>query len=463
MMLLLRVEWMRFVRYRPNLVILALASLLLLAAAVSSGLDAAQQRREAGEKTARWEGRLESLAKKLPARSEGESAAAARAAFDFARGEAPPALRPALGGLALGVRQFAALPADVRVSVDSRHLDGRKSDVISNPLLHSVGMPDFSVVVALLVPLVVIALGYGLVQEAREQGTWRLVCTQSPVPWKGLAAGCLVRFMAVFAMTTSASLVAFGLDPGASLMPFLYWTVVSGAFCLTWFLIVALTSGLRISSTASALGLLAVWLFTTFAVPPALSAMAEAAEPMPSRLEAMIEVRKAQSDAEAQEEHLLKAWYADNPEHRPASIEKHAWPVSAMQRYEMQDSVIVPLMAEFERKRAHQASVVERFAWLSPGLAVVMTGDRLAGADAQWYARYAEAVDRFEVRWRAFFVPRIMNYRGLSSADLENLPKLQPLEPERGLGVMPLMAGISGVVLLLLSLAVYTRKLVATP
>lgn len=463
MILLLRAEWMRFIRHRPNLIILALALLLLLAAAVSSGLEAARQRREAAEKTAHWEGRLEALAMKLPARSEGESAAAARATFDFARNEAPPALRPALGGLALGVRQFAALPSDVRVSVDSRHLDGRKSDVISNPLLHSVGMPDFSVVVALLVPLVVIGLGYGLVQEARENGTWRLVCTQSPAPWKVPVASCIVRFMAVFAMVFIASLVAFGLDPGASLTAFLCWTLVSGVFCLIWFLVVALSCGLRISAAASALGLLAIWLFTTFAVPPVLSALAEAAEPMPSRLDAMIKVRKAQLDAEAQEEGLLKAWYAGNPEHRPASIGKHAWPVSFMPRYEKQDSVIVPLMAEFDRKRARQASFIERFAWLSPGLAIVMTGDRLAGADAQRYARYAEAVDRFEARWCEFFVPRIMSYRGLSREDLVDLPKFESIEAESVLGVMPLMASAFGIALVLLYLASRARRLVATP
>ena len=463
MILLLRVEGLRFVRHLPNLIILSLALLLLLAAAISSGLEAAHQRHEAAEQAARWEARVGAFARKLPVKSEGESAAAARTAFEFARNEAPPALRSALGGLALGVRQFTALPTDIRVSVDSRHLDGRKSDVISNPLLHSVGMPDFSVVVALLVPLVVIALGYGLVQEAREHGMWRLVCTQSPAPWKVLVAGCLVRFMAVFAMVIFASLVAFGSDPGASLTAFLCWCVVSGAFCLIWFLVVALACGFRISAAASALGLLGIWLFTTFAVPPALSALTEMAEPMPSRLEAMVEVRKAQLEAETQEEVLLKAWYVDNPKHRPASIQKHAWPVSFMPRYERQDSVNVPLMAEFDRKRAQQTSIIERFAWLSPGLGIVMTGDRLAGADAQSYARYAEAVDRFEVHWRAFFVPRVMSYRGLSVAELADLPKFQSLKESTDFGIEPLLAGYSGVALLLLFLAMYARRFVATP
>ena len=129
-----------------------------------------------------------------------DEAKAARHAFDFARGDPPPVQRPALGGLALSIQHFLALPHDVKVSVESRHTDGRKSDPVTNPLLDSIGLPDFAVVLALLLPLMIIGLNYGMVQEAREQGIWRLVCSQCRQPWRILFCGLLLRFGVVFAV-----------------------------------------------------------------------------------------------------------------------------------------------------------------------------------------------------------------------------------------------------------------------
>jgi ABC-2 type transport system permease protein len=58
----------------------------------------------------------------------------------------------------------------------------------------------------------------------------------------------------------------------------------------------------------------------------------------------------------------------------------------------------------------------------------MLLADRLAGIDAVRYARYVDAVDRFEDRWQAFVTPRIMSYRGVTAEDLTRLPKFTQKE-----------------------------------
>lgn len=466
MILLLQAEWMRMTRHRTNLVILALTLLLLGASAAWSGWAAAQYRADAAHKHARWMERVAQARQQLQVQVVGraeESAAAARAAFDFAREAAPPALRPALGGLALSIRQFGVLPADVRVSVDSRHLDGRRSDALANPLLDSIGMPDFSVVAALLLPLAAIGLCYGLVQEAREQGVWRVVCAQVAAPWRVLVCGLLLRFILLLCAAGLASLPAFALDPGASLIAFGWWSLAVGAYCLVWVALAGVFNLLRLSAAGCALAMLATWLFVSFAAPAALYAYTQSREPAPSRLQAVIELREVQQEAELHMDELLDDWYASHPGHRPQTISTHTWPVSFIPRFLEQDAFIVPLMSEFEHARAQRLTALETLAWASPGLALVMVADRLAGADAAHHARYMDAVDRLEERWRERLVPRIMNYRGLRVADLGALPLLEASSGDDRSDITALVSGLLVLAALLMLIVVGWRRKLEQP
>lgn len=463
MMLVLRAEWSRFICNRVNLLILALAFLLLCCSAVWSGLAAERYRTEAAATLDRWTERLQHAQRKASAGSAGDPVAAARSAFEFARRDAPPALRPALGGLALSVQQFTVLPADIRVSVDGRHLDGRKSDPFDNPLLQRMGMPDFAAIAALLLPIVIIGLCYGLVQEGREQGIWRLICAQTARPWQVLAAGLLVRHAAVSVMAALGSLPAFLLDSGATLSAFCWWVALLGLFCTTWIAIAGVFSILRISAAASALGMLAVWLFVTFAAPSVLMALAQARETGPSRLAAMIDIRVVQQKAEEREKTLLDDWYERHAAHRPQSVGSHSWPVSVVPRYIDQNNAIAPLMAAFDDARARQVNTVEPLTWLSPGLALVLAADKLAGADAARHASYVEEVDRFEKRWQHFFVPRIMSYRGLHAADFDTLPTFRNDRLSVGSGIAVLLFGFIASSLVLAALAVYFRRRLLHP
>lgn len=464
MTMILQAEWMRFIRNRVNLLIVAGTLLVLGASALWSGYSAAQYREQAAQRQAQWQERAAAREREWKVSGdETDEIKAARQAFDLARGDPPPAQRPALGGLALSVRHFIALPHEIKVSVESRHTDGRKSDPVTNPLLDSIGLPDFAVVLALLLPLMTIGLAYGMVQEGREQGVWRLVCSQCRQPWRVLFHGLLLRFCAAFAVAGMASLLAFGLDPGATSAAFVWWMLAVALFCAIWTLIAGLFSLVRISSAAAALGMLGLWLLTTFAIPPALQWSARTAAPAASRLDAVVAIRSAQQNAEVRMAELLEEWYRAHPSQHPKTVTSHTWPVSFIPRFLEQDREILPLMDGFDRRRAQQLEAVERASWLAPGLALVLVADRLAGADAAHHARYQEEVNRFEQEWRRFFVPRIMSYRGLSVADLSRVPVYRSTLNEENAIKLPLLLSLFVLAVLLAAVLFAVRRGSARP
>lgn len=414
-------EWRRFVRQRLNLWALAVFASLLGTSAVWSGLAAREYRAAAAVQQANWE--QTRLKAQLAATQPRDGTKAMMAAFQFARADAPPAQLPALGGLALGTGTFELLSPDARVTVESRHTDARKAERLSNPLLEEFGLPDFSTVLALLLPLAILGLTYGLVQEEREQGQWRLVVAQCARHGRVFALALGLRGAAIWFVAAATSSIAFAIDPGATSSAWLFWLTTVAAFCVVWLAVAGLFCLLPLSSGSAALGLLACWLLSTFVIPAALAAWVDRDSPMPSRLASIAAVRNAQQEAEVHMDEHLADWYAENPEAVPTGRSSHTWPVSFLPRYLQQDLDIRPLMEDFDHARAQRYAGLERWAWLSPSLALVMVADRLAGIDASRYLRHVQRVNAYEDAWRDFFVPRVMSYRGLTADDFDHLPR----------------------------------------
>lgn len=249
----------------------------MLAVAVGAGVMAAQWRDHQTEVHAEWESSLLAFGARLQAEGVAPGTPqAAQQAFEFGRTHSPPLFRPAHGGLALAAHGFTALPVESRATLVSRHVDARESGPIANPSLERIGLPDFAVVVALVLPLLMIGLGAGVVQEARELGVWRTVVAQLSSPWQLLAAAMVWRAVAVWLIAALASAVAFLVDPGATLAVFTVWLLALAAFVATWTLAVGVFNATGLGAAANTLALLAGWLLTSFAVPAGIGALANA-------------------------------------------------------------------------------------------------------------------------------------------------------------------------------------------
>lgn len=402
MKLLLCNEWLRFVRNPVNIWALGLLFLALSVVAILSGMAAAEVREKLSRSYQGWhETRTELLNTENPDDT---------AVIDV--GQRLPALMQLepLGGLALSVRTFDLLHPEMRSDVRVRHLDGRKTDALYNPLLQSLGALDLAAIVALLVPLDVIALAFGLVHEERERGIWRQLCTLAKRPWHLPAAALIIRFLAVFAAAWTATAIAFAIDPGASFAALFGWTLALAALVLSWTAIAGLFSLFRLSSAGSAAGLIGTWALLTFALPALLSAWADQRHPAPSPLRLIAEVRDIQEDVFQSQEVLISQWYRSNPAYQwTEGGGNPAWLVAMTIRSLAQDAKIRPLATAFDAARGQRFEVLDRRSWIAPGLSVLTLADRLAGANADRYARFIEGANEHEDRWRAYLLPSIMS------------------------------------------------------
>lgn len=458
MMLLLSVEWMRFRRRTANLVLVLATLLLLCACAWFAGTGAADYRAQQQARQAGWQDHLAAAQSGAAGAADGESAGAARAAYEFGRGKAPPALRPALDGLVLAVQQFRRQPFDVQVSLDSRHLDPRRSAPLDNPLLDSFGVPDFAVAAAMLLPLAVIALTYGLAHEPREQGISRLIGAQAATHRRLLWAGLAIRWAAVTTVAALASLLAFLLDPGSGGSAYAVWISCTALYTALWILFAGLFNATRLSSAATALGMLGLSLLLNVAAPALLQHHASQRAALPARERAVVEIRAIQQHADDDMARLLAAWYAHHPDHQPKRFGEHTWPVSYIPKTLWQDARIEAIMASFDGARSAQAELLQPWQWVTPGLALVRAGDRLAGADPVQFERYMRMVAQLEQRWRQAISPAVMNYRGVTRQTLTALPVFDPALPQPGMGgvLSALLASVAGAAA---ALAFRVRKL----
>jgi ABC-2 type transport system permease protein len=405
MIKLLSVEWIRFRRNPLNIWIISLFFLLLTISAIWSGLAAREFRAKASAPAIEQSATNQAEMHDAPKMSESASKSTA---YSVSSAKEPLRL-PALGGLVLNVSQLDLLSPTIKISTRSRHTDGRTSDQLFNPLMHEFGMLDFATVFALLTPLVIIALTYGLVQEDRESGVWRLVCTQTSQPWRLVFTALILRYGLLLLIGVATSVLAFLLDPASSSMAAGQWLFMLAVYNLVWFSMAGLFMLLQISSGAVAIAMLGTWLVLTFGVPAGISWAADRSSPMPSRMKTIIDIRQFQEKTNQQRESLLTGWYQAHPEINPnAPLKSLPREINGLPATLKLDSQIRPLMIEFDKARKHQFDFMERWSFLSPALGLILMSDRLAGIDAPRYANFVQAVNEFEDQWRDFFVPLIM-------------------------------------------------------
>jgi len=320
----------------------------------------------------------------------------------------------------------------------------------------------------LLLPLCIIGLSYGLVQEAREQGIWRTVCAQHSAPWKILVVALSVRFIAVVAVVIFALALAFFIDVGSSMSAYALFLLVLLVYCLIWILLVGIMNLFRISSAASALGLLSLWLFLTYVIPSGLSFGTQMLEPSPSPTQALIDLRNVAIESEEETDALIREWYAANPHDVPKTFNPYEYRletfyISFIPRYMKQDAVIATQMNAIDQIRGKREAMLESWAWTSPGLALILAANKLSGGSATQHALYIDDVNSFEKQWKEFLIPKIMSARGLRMEDIDTLPAFHATVHEAFDNVMMLLIGQLVVALVLLSLFFTYRRMFARP
>ncbi|KXU35894.1 hypothetical protein AXK11_05010 [Cephaloticoccus primus] len=273
-------------RFRWAGIIIALLLLAALFAGWSYHRDISAQRREAAHaEQHRW----------LNQPEKNPHSAAHYGVYAF-----KPRLTPAL--IDPGVEPYAGVATWMEAH--------RQNDVLYRPAEDATAAQRFgdltvALVLQLLLPLLIVAVGFGAVSAERERGTLRQVSALglSPTRWlfgKALGLASAFALLAVPALLCSG-LVLAALQDGATenawgrfgLLALVYLVYLA----VFLFLTLGVSASVR-SSRASLIILLGVWMLNGLLVPRTLSELAASRHPVPSVAEVKNNVAQKQQDPE---------------------------------------------------------------------------------------------------------------------------------------------------------------------
>ncbi len=186
----------------------------------------------------------------------------------------------------------------------SLYLEGHRQNSASfGDARHATAMLGFGrltpvAVLALVLPLLVIAVGFASVSAERERGTLPLILAQGATPGQvlagkamGVAAVAVAAALPVFA--TSVALAVSSGAEGWSVARTLALAAIWVAYVAGWALATVWTSSRRASSRAALVQLVAIWVVVCVAVPRLGASLAGGLHPAPSRARFTAEVEEA--------------------------------------------------------------------------------------------------------------------------------------------------------------------------
>jgi ABC-2 type transport system permease protein len=304
-----------------------------------------------------------------------------------------------------------------------------KTPSIENPLHLLAGRFDLGFVVVFLLPLLVLAIGYSMLSQEREDGTLAMVLTQPVSPATLVAGKLLARFAVLVGALAVVMLIALAFSgfsftaPNAS-RDLLLWLLIVSVYTLFWMLVVAIVNVRGRSSAENAMSLATIWLVLTLVVPSALNVTATLLYPVPSRAEMIGVEREAAAEAQQQGATILAAFYQDHPElapvtavEGPASFAAQSWAVQ-----EEVERVVTPVRAHYDAQADKQRALLRRFRFLSPALLTQEALLDVAGTGEVRYTGFRNSVAALRAAFREFIGERIVSNQQLSSADALRIP-----------------------------------------
>jgi len=257
-----------------------------------------------------------------------------------------------------------------------------------------------------LVPLLLILVGYSTISRERESGTIQFILSQG-ISATTFILGKLCSLMLVGAVFTLPILIAsiYTLVQGESLVVILTFIMTHLLYLLVWCGIVIACSSLSKKSNSSFVLLVAVWIFFSLLLPRIAASTAASMKPSPSKLEADFEVLKelrklgdghnASDPAfEQLKAKLLDQYKVEQVEELPVNFRG----VVAQKS----EADLTHVLNQFAEKRMseelEQAKIARVFGWLSPTIALRTTSMMLAGTNLETHHRFLRVAEkvRFE-------------------------------------------------------------------
>ena len=330
------------------------------------------------------------------------------------------------GALSLGQRDLHSYHQVYRL----RSLYGNLFDAgFENPTQSAAGHFDFSFVLVLLLPLVIIANSYDLLSSESERGTLKLLRTSGASIARLLAIKVLVRFGALTSI--SLALLTLGmLYVQAPLGSWLSWALVLMSYLMFWFGVAAFVMSFAWSTARNAGVYLGIWALLTL-VGPTLVSISLPREATLNGAAITITARQEINKGWDRDKKLtLERAIAYDPIYRDAPIleERYTW----AWYYAMHDSGDAAVSEQAKQyfegleKREEQS-----FQWslLLPPVRAQLLFDQLAGTGLTAHIDYCRFVQNSREDMRQKYLPAVFAEKKVTPEELlklhDELPSLK--------------------------------------
>ncbi|MBC8070739.1 MAG: DUF3526 domain-containing protein [Deltaproteobacteria bacterium] len=324
----------------------------------------------------------------------------------------------------------------------------------ASPVALAIGRFDLGFVVVYLFPLIVIALGYGLLSDERDRGLDRLLAVHGVSRWRLALGRVALRSVLVAAPLIAGVATIFLVEEP---------TVDRAARCAVamvailgyagfWWSLVLVVASSRLREGTSLLALLVAWVVVVLIVPAIVGAVTKTTHPAPSRFALIAASRSAEVAAATRAQQLIGGYVHDHPEMDPKAT--GAPPAFAQRSFVVAreiDEAVKPIVAEFDHALEAQQTAVARFQLLSPALLVHRTLSSIAGTDETRALAFRAQARTFAHDWRETVGSLGMRGVTVDAAMVTSRPELDFVEPPLGdtLGVVaPPIAMLWGFTLL---------------
>jgi ABC-2 type transport system permease protein len=325
--------------------------------------------------------------------------------------------RAPLAMLAAG--QTDVHPAYLKVT--ARNLDAVVSgDQVAHPLAVASGHFDVAFVVLFLYPLLIFAVSFDLTATERDRGTLRMLLAQ-PVRLRDVVAGKLIARVLLLGapVVVIPALAAYSAPPALMVM----WVLAVLAYGSIWHGIALIVNARGWNAATNALVLAGIWLLFAIVGPATINLVIAVSYPMPSRVEAAVQARAATQDATVQGSRPLGQFLQDHP--TSANVGRDGMRQFAMLQAARDRQIADRLHAvdaAFERQLRKQQRLASWLSVLSPTMVAQSVLLETAGTGRSRFEHFEAAVAQFQLRWKAYFEPRVLDAATVTAEEIAAAP-----------------------------------------
>ena len=303
-----------------------------------------------------------------------------------------------------------------------------------NPDVLSLGRFDFALFVVILVPLAMIVLCFDAMGADRQSGRMPMLAAQNDRIGRFVWSRLVVRSAAVWLPVALVATIALFANAGdapfaARVGRFALFAGATAIYAGFWFAVIAFAVAFIRRSTVVATSLLTIWLLLVFGIPAATSALRDTANPLPSRLTFLSEMRTAESEAARSTQNLTDQYFTDHPELTIEDEEAPRWHRDVFVTNLAVNERLVPVFDTFESRRANRARTTGIAQFASPSMVALNALVAIADGDALRAHRFQSEAREHLLDLSERLGPSIMSGGRITGDEADSLPAFEFRDP----------------------------------